>query len=156
MSQRWDMHTVYAVGRMYAEGVIDESVYLDADRDGLTDYLCRASAGLIAGMAATYAVDVHARDVIVTYADERTDAFQRQWRGVWSPAARNVAEFIGGPIDGTVAPVRDVWQPRRVPLPQSPLAWRLDEPMSLTIPTVDYRLAGWDNDAGRWLMAATD
>lgn len=156
MSQRWDMATVFAIGRMYAEGVIDESVYWDADRDGLNDYLCRASAGLIAEMAATYAVDVHARDVTVTYADKPTVAFQREWRGVWSPPARNVAvEFIGGPIDGTVAPVRDVWQPWRVPLPRGVMSMREDWPPSPGFATVDYRLSGWDNNAAHWLMTAT-
>ena len=141
----WDIDTIFATRRVE---VVERSAGSD-----VTDAQREIMARRVANACALHVgVTIHTDDVEFT---EGLDATRNlsTITAQWAPATTEV-EIIGvGRFDGMTTQVTDVWSPLRLPLEPD---YRIDAPVSMSIPYVEFGLAGWRETERRWVFRPVD
>lgn len=147
----WTLEQVHNVHRAAASGSVDRTAAasrreytaaLTCLREHLVDHLIDVTR--------THAVDVHRGDVATHVADTLTVT---TLTAVWAPITKQV-ELVGGPEDGELWEVPDVWATLLVPIHRAlSMTNRALSVGDVHVPMSRYDVDGWREVERRWVFA---
>lgn len=148
----WDLATIDAVRRLRTKYVVSDHL-IALSRDGVLDAIARECFQELLDLAHVFAVEIDERDVEIVSQSREPDVAASTFVFAWRPGTLEV-EFVGGPRDGELMAWHDAGGNLPLILPWLDVGVPFGEQeVSFTLYSVNYWLAGWSEEARRWVYS---